>query len=917
MNRVFLSYPSERLSEAREVAKALLDAGYEAWIAADDIPPGAKWASSIAEVIPTCRALICLFRRETIRSPYCLEEVRIAFEHDLPRLTIVRSSLPEGEFALYLNSGQYFFWTEGTLTENLPGILDATAVLLTSVQNSDVLLHKLAALDRPVLDTLFTELEVSPPYTLRTSSKPVRCLELLGYFERQSRRRSDSIAEGIPSSDLSPENREALNQLRHLRNNDRSDRLSAYLSSFWRPKPVFGTHSPKQIIVVIGGEGQGKTRTLYELAGSAVESGRFLVCGNGNAMPISHYEAGALEIAERLIKHTHPSENRLLNSGIIIDDFDTWHRPSGARSHANALRALQSTLRRDGFLILSCRTQKWQELHSYIEPLKLNLKLIHLREFRTKEKIRFLRSLVPAETDIGPAFRSGFLTAFGSCQNLVDLGTAISSSGRAAPAKAFQDALDSRIARLLTDLNLEASDRTELYAVLVKVAEEMFISRSGRITSTRLTRHLARTSMFRVRPTRTTNACRTIIRALFHIAPSSGISANNQPLYQFSESWVPVCLLATYAAENPRTLKRYIRLGGRLAPSSMRQFGTVYWFILLQSAIDFEKSFDPSNLSLAVQLGELVDAAELIGGRAKVLAGYAVLDQMRNARRSQRSMILPKLRQLHHLIATSPGLMLETFERYIRNEGLSPLFSVVLGRFLIYEETRDGAALLIENHAPPPTSRARYRWSQVAIYALLFAPDHRRLASLIEPRTAFLRWAVIAVEVMRPSFRVESFRRTIIEFLDPDHWDDDIGLRHRGDHTADIEAILSKFKRHLTRELMAIKIASSAASSFRYAFLRAARAFWGLAGVFVPISRPLWHRIFAFRADVARDLSVALTEASSISGVPCARSRGSRMRARYATPPPAGVRGRDSSGSSPDGRWPDPPRSPGSPPASR
>lgn len=76
--RVFLSHVASERSYAAEVKLAMRQFGIEAFVAHEDIEPGAEWLRTILAALHSCDALVALLHREFPTSRWCDQETGIA-----------------------------------------------------------------------------------------------------------------------------------------------------------------------------------------------------------------------------------------------------------------------------------------------------------------------------------------------------------------------------------------------------------------------------------------------------------------------------------------------------------------------------------------------------------------------------------------------------------------------------------------------------------------------------------------------------------------------------------------------------------------------------------------------------------------------------------------------------------------------
>ncbi len=75
---VFISYSSADLAAATAVRDTLVAHRVRCWMAPDDIPPGALWASAIVDAITDSKAMVLVFSASSNRSPQVVREIERA-----------------------------------------------------------------------------------------------------------------------------------------------------------------------------------------------------------------------------------------------------------------------------------------------------------------------------------------------------------------------------------------------------------------------------------------------------------------------------------------------------------------------------------------------------------------------------------------------------------------------------------------------------------------------------------------------------------------------------------------------------------------------------------------------------------------------------------------------------------------------
>jgi hypothetical protein len=66
--RVFISYSRQNLEEAQTLRKALVDAGFDAYLDIHDIAPGEPWRERLGALIASAEKIVFLISRFSVKS---------------------------------------------------------------------------------------------------------------------------------------------------------------------------------------------------------------------------------------------------------------------------------------------------------------------------------------------------------------------------------------------------------------------------------------------------------------------------------------------------------------------------------------------------------------------------------------------------------------------------------------------------------------------------------------------------------------------------------------------------------------------------------------------------------------------------------------------------------------------------------
>jgi len=122
---VFICYANQDKTIADIVCSRLEENGIRCWMAPRDILAGEDWDKAIMDAIPVCPIVILIFSSNSNDSPYCVSEIRTAFDlkkEILPVLT--DNTLPHGRIVLYLGSKQWFYANTPPLEPHLKRLVD-------------------------------------------------------------------------------------------------------------------------------------------------------------------------------------------------------------------------------------------------------------------------------------------------------------------------------------------------------------------------------------------------------------------------------------------------------------------------------------------------------------------------------------------------------------------------------------------------------------------------------------------------------------------------------------------------------------------------------------------------------------------------------------------------------------------------
>jgi DNA polymerase III gamma/tau subunit len=124
-HEVFICYANPDKTVAEAVCSKLEDSGIRCWIAPRDIWAGEEWDKAIMDAIPVCRIVVLVFSATSNDSPYCISEIRTAFDLKKEIIPIlIDNTLPHGRIALYLGSKQWLDAQKPPLEQHLIKLVD-------------------------------------------------------------------------------------------------------------------------------------------------------------------------------------------------------------------------------------------------------------------------------------------------------------------------------------------------------------------------------------------------------------------------------------------------------------------------------------------------------------------------------------------------------------------------------------------------------------------------------------------------------------------------------------------------------------------------------------------------------------------------------------------------------------------------
>jgi hypothetical protein len=124
-HEVFICYANQDEKTAHEIYHTLKANDITCWMAPDDIIAGEDWDKAIMDAIPLCRIVVLVFSANSNDSPYCVSEIRTAFDLKKEILPIlIDDKLPSGRIALYLGSKQWLYANTPPLEPHINRLVD-------------------------------------------------------------------------------------------------------------------------------------------------------------------------------------------------------------------------------------------------------------------------------------------------------------------------------------------------------------------------------------------------------------------------------------------------------------------------------------------------------------------------------------------------------------------------------------------------------------------------------------------------------------------------------------------------------------------------------------------------------------------------------------------------------------------------
>jgi hypothetical protein len=82
--RVFISYAHANAPLVQRLYTTLVDAGQDAWRDIEDLPPGVDWRDGVMHAIEGSAIVLFVLTPESVRSEWCLQELRHARAYGKP-----------------------------------------------------------------------------------------------------------------------------------------------------------------------------------------------------------------------------------------------------------------------------------------------------------------------------------------------------------------------------------------------------------------------------------------------------------------------------------------------------------------------------------------------------------------------------------------------------------------------------------------------------------------------------------------------------------------------------------------------------------------------------------------------------------------------------------------------------------------
>ncbi len=132
---VFICYANQDKKIANEVYSTLKKNSITCWMAPQDIMAGEDWDKAIMDAIPVCHIVVLVFSTNSNDSPYCISEIRTAFDLKKEIIPIlIDDTLPHGRIALYLGSKQWLYANTPPLESHLKRLVDEVQRHLSQIK---------------------------------------------------------------------------------------------------------------------------------------------------------------------------------------------------------------------------------------------------------------------------------------------------------------------------------------------------------------------------------------------------------------------------------------------------------------------------------------------------------------------------------------------------------------------------------------------------------------------------------------------------------------------------------------------------------------------------------------------------------------------------------------------------------------
>ena len=112
MADIFISYSRKDKKFVRKLNDSFTNESYKIWVDVEDIPPVATWRNEIAEAIEKAHTFILVLSPDSVKSPYCNQEIEHALKHNKRLIPVVCKELDPDSVRQEVGSLNWIFLRE-------------------------------------------------------------------------------------------------------------------------------------------------------------------------------------------------------------------------------------------------------------------------------------------------------------------------------------------------------------------------------------------------------------------------------------------------------------------------------------------------------------------------------------------------------------------------------------------------------------------------------------------------------------------------------------------------------------------------------------------------------------------------------------------------------------------------------------